>query len=114
MPNDLFTGKSNVQTNIYVFRVGERHQNDDIVKFIDFSNDGYTRSSRKKSVNNLKDTDNAKERYQELVDLSLIYKDFISGITKSKQKKGVAHEIGSCGDYEFNAMTVVREIKQMV
>lgn len=52
--------------------------------------------------------------YQELVELSLIYKDFISGITKSKQKKGVAHEIGSCGDYEFNAMTVVREIKQMV
>ncbi|MGP1410611.1 MAG: HsdM family class I SAM-dependent methyltransferase [Peptoanaerobacter stomatis] len=31
MPIDLFVGKSNVQTNIYVFRVGEPHQNDDIV-----------------------------------------------------------------------------------
>lgn len=69
MPLDLFVGKSSVQTNIYVFRVGEAHQNDDIVKFIDFSNDGYARSSRKKSTNNLKDIANAKERYQEVVDL---------------------------------------------
>ena len=38
MPLDLFIGKSSVQTNIYVFRVGEAHQKDDIVKFIDFSN----------------------------------------------------------------------------
>lgn len=48
MPIDLFIGKSSVQTNIYVFRVGEAHQKDDVVKFIDFSNDGYTRSDRKK------------------------------------------------------------------
>lgn len=69
MPIDLFIGKSSVQTNIYVFRVGEAHQKDDVVKFIDFSNDGYARSNRKKSCNNLKDTDHAKERYQEIVDL---------------------------------------------
>lgn len=69
MPIDLFIGRSSVQTNIYVFRVGEAHQKDDIVKFIDFSYDGYSRASRKKSSNNLKDTDHAKERYQELVDL---------------------------------------------
>ena len=69
MPIDLFVGKSSVQTHIYVFRVGEAHQKDDVVKFIDFSNDGYARSARKKSTNNLRDTDNAKERYQELVDL---------------------------------------------
>ena len=69
MPVDLFIGKSSVQTNIYVFRVGEAHQKDDIVKFIDFSNDGYTRTNRKKASNNLRDTDRAKERYQELVDL---------------------------------------------
>lgn len=69
MPIDLFIGKSSVQTNIYVFRVGEAHQKDDVVKFIDFSNDGYTRSNRKKASNNLKDTDHAKERYQEVVDL---------------------------------------------
>ena len=69
MPIDLFIGKSSVQTNVYVFRVGEPHNNDDIVKFIDFSEDGYTRTNRKKASNNLKDTNNAKERYQEIVDL---------------------------------------------
>ena len=69
MPIDLFVGKSSVQTYIYVFRVGEAHENDYMVKFIDFTNDGYTRSNRKKSTNNLKDTDHAKEKYQELVDL---------------------------------------------
>ena len=69
MPIDLFLGKSSVQTNIYVFRVGEAHQKDDIVRFIDFSVDGYTRSNRKKASVNLRDTDHAKERYAELVDL---------------------------------------------
>lgn len=69
MPIDLFVGKSSVQTQIYVFRVGEAHQKDDVVKFIDFSNDGYTRSARKKATQNLFDTDCAKERYQEVVDL---------------------------------------------
>ena len=69
MPADIFIGKSSVQTNIYVFKVNEKHQKDDIVKFIDFSNDGYTRSNRKKASNNLKDTDRAKERYEELVNL---------------------------------------------
>lgn len=69
MPIDLFIGKSSVQTNIYVFRVGEAHQKDDTVKFIDFSVDGYTRTNRKKASCNLRDTDRAKERYAELVDL---------------------------------------------
>jgi hypothetical protein len=69
MPIDIFIGKSSVQTNIYVFRIGEKHQKDEMVKFIDFSNDGYTRSNRKKASNNLKDTNQAKERYEELVNL---------------------------------------------
>lgn len=69
MPIDLFLGKSSVQTNIYVFRVGEAHQKDDVVRFIDFSNDGYTRTNRKKAKINLRDTDHARERYQEVVDL---------------------------------------------
>ena len=34
MPIDLFIGKSSVQTNVYVFRVGEAHQKDDVVKFL--------------------------------------------------------------------------------
>lgn len=69
MPIDLFIGKSSVQTNVYVFHVGEAHQKDDTVKFIDFSVDGYTRTNRKKASCNLRDTDHAKERYAELVDL---------------------------------------------
>ena len=69
MPIDIFIGKSSVQTNIYVFKVNEKHQKDDTVKFIDFSNDGYTRSNRKKASNNLKDTNQAKERYEELINL---------------------------------------------
>lgn len=69
MPIDIFIGKSSVQTHIYVFRVGEKHHKDSVVKFIDFSNDGYTRTNRKKASNNLQDTNQAKERYQELVDL---------------------------------------------
>jgi len=69
MPVDLFIGKSSVQTNIYVFKVGEKHQKEEIVKFIDFSNDGYSRSGRRNSKKNLKDTHQAKERYEELVKL---------------------------------------------
>lgn len=69
MPIDLFIGKSSVQTHIYVFRVGEAHKAKSVVKFIDFSNDGYTRTNRKKASNNLKDTGNARGRYAELVDL---------------------------------------------
>ena len=69
MPTDLFIGKSSVQTNIYVFRVGEPHEKNFPVKFIDFSNDGYKRTNRKKSRQNLQNIDHADERYEELVNL---------------------------------------------
>lgn len=69
MPMDIFIGKASVQTNIYVFKVNEKHHKEEMVKFIDFSNDGYARANRKKANNNLKDTDQAKERYQELINL---------------------------------------------
>ncbi|AWM34720.1 N-6 DNA methylase [Hymenobacter nivis] len=69
MPVDIFIGKSSVQTNIYVFKVNEKHHRDEMVKFINFSNDGYTRTSRKKASNNLKDSDRAKQRYDEIVNL---------------------------------------------
>ncbi len=88
MPVDLFAGKSSVQTNIYVFRVGEAHQSDDIVKFIDFSNDGYTRTNRKKASSNLKDTDRAKERYQELVDIVRFGKDKLRIFTEKEYYEG--------------------------
>lgn len=69
---DIFCGKANVQTAIYVFEVNRPHDaENDLVRFIDFSNDGYTRMNRKKSGQsvNLRDTDNAKERYAEVANL---------------------------------------------
>lgn len=88
MPIDLFIGKSSVQTNIYVFRVGEAHQKDDIVKFIDFSVDGYTRTNRKKASCNLRDTDHAKERYAELVDLVRFGKSKLNIFTEKEYYEG--------------------------
>ncbi|WP_336637303.1 HsdM family class I SAM-dependent methyltransferase [Lysinibacillus fusiformis] len=88
MPLDLFIGKSSVQTNIYVFRVNEAHKKDDIVKFIDFSNDGYTRTNRKKASNNLKDTDRAKERYEELVNLVRFGKSKLNIFTDKEYYEG--------------------------
>lgn len=69
---DIFCGKASVQTAIYVFEVNRPHNaENDVVRFIDFSNDGYTRMNRKKSGQsvNLRDTDNAKERYAEVANL---------------------------------------------
>lgn len=71
--SDIFCGKAGVQTAIYVFDIGVAHNKDNIVKFLDFSNDGYTRQNRKKSGAdvNLKNTDHAVERYEEIVDIVL-------------------------------------------
>nr|WP_314439465.1 N-6 DNA methylase [uncultured Porphyromonas sp.] len=84
MPIDLFLGKSSVQTNIYVFKVAEKHNLKHIVKFIDFSNDGYTRTNRKKASINLRDTDRAKERYEELVNLVLYGKQYLNIFTEKE------------------------------
>ena len=88
MPIDLFVGKSSVQTYVYVFRVGEAHQKDDIVKFIDFSNDGYTRTNRKKASKNLFDSDRAKERYQEVIDLVRYGKSKLKIFTEKEYYEG--------------------------
>ena len=88
MPIDLFLGKSSVQTNVYVFRVGETHQKDDVVRFIDFSVDGYTRTNRKKASVNLRDTDHAKERYTELVDLVRFGKGKLNYYTEKEYYEG--------------------------
>ena len=68
MPADLFRGKSSPQTAIYVFEVAKPHNTNKLVKFIDFSIDGYRRQARKKSTQevNLKDIDNAESRYAEV------------------------------------------------
>lgn len=88
MPIDLFIGKSSVQTYIYVFKVGEAHHRDEMVKFIDFTHDGYTRTNRKKASNNLKDTDRAKERYQEVVDLVRFGKGKLNILTEQEYFEG--------------------------
>jgi type I restriction-modification system DNA methylase subunit len=88
MPVDIFIGKSSVQTNIYVFKVNEKHHEKSTVKFIDFSDDGYTRTSRRKSSNNLKDTNQAKERYEELINLVHFGKNELHIFTNKEYYEG--------------------------
>lgn len=73
MPGKLFNGKASVQTAVYVFEVGKPHCEKQIVRFIDFSNDGYARQNKKKaSMNaNLRDIDGASKRYDEVVNVVL-------------------------------------------
>ncbi len=67
MPVDLFEPNATVQTSIYIFKVGTPHNFEyDIVKFIDFRNDGYKRTERC-----IKEIDYPTERYQ---DIYLLYK----------------------------------------
>jgi len=77
--SNIFHGKAGVQTAIYVFNIGIPHNKKQMVKFIDFSNDGYTRQNRKKSDRdvNLKNTDHAEERYEEIVNLVLYGKTYL-------------------------------------
>lgn len=67
MPPDLFIPNAIVQTSIYIFKAGTPHKYDyDLVKFIDFRNDGYKRTERC-----IKEIDSPTERYS---DIYLIYK----------------------------------------
>ena len=69
MPARLFGSKASVSVYIFVFKVNRPHEGDDEVLFIDFSEDGYSRQNRKKSTQevNLRDTDNAVARYDEVL-----------------------------------------------
>lgn len=60
----------------------------DTVKFIDFSNDGYTRTNRKKASVNLRDTDHAKERYQEIADIVRFGKSELNIFTEKEYYEG--------------------------
>ncbi|MBC1623447.1 N-6 DNA methylase [Listeria welshimeri] len=63
MPVDTFQPSAGVQTSIYIFESGTPHDfKKDIVKFIDFQNDGYKRTSRGTLMNQ----DFAEERYQDI------------------------------------------------
>lgn len=96
MPN-IFKGKAGVQTTIFVIDIGIPHDVKKIVKFIDFSNDGYTRQNRKKSGLdvNLKNTDNAIERYNEVVNLVLYGKNYLHYFT---EKEYIEDSISLNGD----------------
>lgn len=107
MPVDLFVGKSSVQTYIYVFRVGEPHQKDEVVKFIDFTNDGYTRTNRRKSSTNLRDTDNAKERYAELVNLVRFGKGKLKLLTEKEYYEGTINPVNGA-DWNQSAPVDIR------
>lgn len=62
MPVDLFQPMAGVQTSIYVFEAHKPHDYEQVVKFINFSEDGYKRTSR-----NLLETSNPSGRYADLV-----------------------------------------------
>lgn len=85
MPADLFMGKASVQAGIYLFKVNQPHDPDSLVTFIDMSEDGYSRQNRRKSSQavNLRDTDNAKARYEEVVDIILNKKPKTSYYTEA-------------------------------
>lgn len=69
MPAGLFGNKASVSVYIFLFKVNRSHEEDDVVTFIDFSEDGYSRQNRKKSTQdvNLRNTDHAEERYDEVL-----------------------------------------------
>jgi hypothetical protein len=62
MPTDLFQPMAGVQTSIYIFEVNKPHDYEQTVKFIDFRNDGYKRTSRA-----LQETDNPTKRYSDII-----------------------------------------------
>lgn len=78
--SDIFFGKANVQTAVYVFEIGTPHDVHQKVKFIDFSNDGYSRQNRRKAsqVVNLRDVDHAAERYDEVIKLVLFGRSYLN------------------------------------
>ncbi|MBQ0052791.1 MAG: N-6 DNA methylase [Treponema sp.] len=62
MPVDLFQPMAGVQTSIYIFEAGTPHDYEKTVKFIDFSNDGYKRTSR-----SLIEQDEPIKRYSDII-----------------------------------------------
>ena len=109
MAADLFNGKASVQTAIYLFQVNRPHEEDDIVTFIDFSEDGYARQNRKKSTQkvNLRNVDHAMERYDEVAAICLGKKPKTEFYTESNGKV-IRDTIGLKGDdWTFNQHKVI-------
>lgn len=72
----LFQPMAGVQTSIYVFEAGIPHDFNQVVKFIDFRNDGY-----KPTKKGLKNIDNAELRYHDIIE---IYKNGLKAKLKAK------------------------------
>ncbi len=83
---DIFKGKAAVQTAIYIFDIGIPHNIKKLVKFIDFTNDGYLRLNKKKSNQriNLRDTGNAAGKYEEVANLILYGSSYLNFIDQSE------------------------------
>lgn len=64
MPTDLFQPMAGVQTSIYIVEAHTPHDYEKIVKFIDFRNDGYKRTTR-----SLQETDEPAKRYADIIRL---------------------------------------------
>lgn len=62
MPVDLFQPMAGVQTSIYIFEAHKPHDFEQIVKFIDFRDDGYKRTSR-----TLQEINEPTQRYQDII-----------------------------------------------
>ena len=88
MPAGLFGNKASVSVCIFVFKVGRPHEVDDLVTFIDMSEDGYSRLNRKKSTQetNLRDTNDAVGHYEEALAHVLGKKPRTSYYTESNGK----------------------------
>jgi len=84
MPSKLFNGKASVQTAVYVFDVGKPHDVKQVVRFVDFSNDGYARQNKKKASMraNLRDVGDARQRYDEVVNVVLYGSKYLWGSSK--------------------------------
>lgn len=62
MPADLFQPMAGVQTSVYVFEAHKPHDIEKTVKFIDFRNDGYKRTSRA-----IQEIDEPTKRYADII-----------------------------------------------
>lgn len=70
MPTDLFQPMAWVQTSIYIFEAKKPHDFDVPVKFIDFRNDWYKRTSRA-----LQEIDSPVERYEDVIKIFKAWKN---------------------------------------
>ena len=83
MPIDLFKPNAGVQTSIYIFESGTPHDfKHDLVKFINFKNDGYKRTDR----GGINEIDNPVERYS---DIYYIFKMGTNAIKSPKFHKNL-------------------------